>query len=366
MKRIFLLIPFLSLTFFTVNGQTPVDVVTGIDNPLGILFIEDELYVAAAQEERIVKVDVSSPTSSLTEVVNGLNTPNSFALKGDELYIIENTQVDNKLSKINLTDTTPEITDVLTSGLNDPIDALFVGNTLYICQFLGNKISKIDITDPSPSPVDVVTGLDLPNSMIINLDFMYVTEFGSNKISKIDLTEPNPVATDLIAGVSGPFGMALDGDNLYISQAFQGTISKVDLASPDLELTEVAADLGVPSFIRFYGNDLYISEISGGKISKIENLILSTPEVEENEIQLYPNSSSDFIQISNLEAEGTNRIYNSLGAVVKSGIVSYNEQIDIMDFADGLYFFEYDNQYTVKFVKEKKLEVEKIYQSCSG
>jgi DNA-binding beta-propeller fold protein YncE len=352
MKRIFLLIPLLALTIFTSNAQTPVDVVTGLNNPLGILFIEDELYIAEAQAFRINKLDVTSPNSDLIEVVNGLDTPTSFALKGDDLYIIENNLSTNKISKIDLTESTPEITEVLAFGLDDPIDVLFVDNTLYICQFLGNKISKIDITDPTPSPVDVVTGLNLPNSMVLKGDYIYITEFGSNKISKIDITDPNPVLMDVITGVSGPFGMAFNGDDLYISQPLEDKISKVDLTSSALEVEDVADGLGVPSFIRFYGNDLYISEISTGKISKIENLILSTPEIEQSRIRLYPNPSSDFIQISNLESEGTYRIFNSLGAEVKSGIVSYNAQIDIRDFAHGLYFFEYDNQSTVKFVKE--------------
>ena len=57
---------------------------------------------------------------------------------------------------------------------------------------------------------------------------------------------------------------------------------------------------------------------------------LSTNEFELNsEIKLNPNPSSEFIQISGLTEQENYRIYNIIGAVIKNGIISNQEKIDI-------------------------------------
>lgn len=69
-------------------------------------------------------------------------------------------------------------------------------------------------------------------------------------------------------------------------------------------------------------------------------------------ITFYPNPSSDFIEVVGLTESESYIIYDKLGAKVKSGSISDQNEIDIRDFSNGLYFLKFDNRRTFKFIKE--------------
>jgi len=94
---------------------------------------------------------------------------------------------------------------------------------------------------------------------------------------------------------------------------------------------------------------------SGGGFSyeRSTDQSLSTNEFElDNFVKLYPNPSNDYIQISGFTGNEKYAIYNVLGAKIKNGNISNDEQIDIRDFTDGLYFLKFENGNTIKFLKE--------------
>lgn len=69
-------------------------------------------------------------------------------------------------------------------------------------------------------------------------------------------------------------------------------------------------------------------------------------------ITLFPNPSSDFIQISGLSAIENYRIYNVIGTEIINGITTNNEKINIQNINSGLYFLKFENGNTIKFLKE--------------
>jgi hypothetical protein len=81
---------------------------------------------------------------------------------------------------------------------------------------------------------------------------------------------------------------------------------------------------------------------------------LSNPDfnISNINLKLFPNPSSEFIQVSGLIENENYRIYNISGAEIKSGALSNNEQIDIRNFTNGLYFLKFDNGNTIKLIKE--------------
>jgi len=80
---------------------------------------------------------------------------------------------------------------------------------------------------------------------------------------------------------------------------------------------------------------------------------LSVTELTTNEnIKIFPNPSSNFIQISGISERIKFKIINVLGAEIKNGIASNNKKIDIRDFTNGLYFLKFENGNTIKFLKE--------------
>lgn len=85
----------------------------------------------------------------------------------------------------------------------------------------------------------------------------------------------------------------------------------------------------------------------------ISNSTLSLDDFVKNKnIQLFPNPSSDFIIISNLEKIETFSILNTLGQEVVKGKIINDEKIDISNFKNGLYFLRFENGNTIKFIKE--------------
>lgn len=81
---------------------------------------------------------------------------------------------------------------------------------------------------------------------------------------------------------------------------------------------------------------------------------LSTEDLTLNSqnIIVFPNPSSDFIQISGLTKTEKYILYNILGTTVNNGNISENEKINIKNLTDGLYFLKFENGETLKFIKD--------------
>lgn len=80
---------------------------------------------------------------------------------------------------------------------------------------------------------------------------------------------------------------------------------------------------------------------------------LSTDDIEfDKTIRIYPNPSTEFIQVSGLSETESYLVYSVLGTEITSGIISNNEKIDIKNYSNGLYFLKLENGNTIKFIKE--------------
>lgn len=67
---------------------------------------------------------------------------------------------------------------------------------------------------------------------------------------------------------------------------------------------------------------------------------------------VYPNPSSDFINISNLNKTTNYTIFNILGNEISQGSIDENEQVNIQAFSNGLYFISLENGLFKKFAKK--------------
>ncbi len=85
------------------------------------------------------------------------------------------------------------------------------------------------------------------------------------------------------------------------------------------------------------------------------HLTLNTLSVNDlnliKNVSLYPNPSSEFIQISGLNKIEIYKIYDVLGAEVLKGEISENKKIDIKNLRQGVYFLKFEKGNTFKFVK---------------
>lgn len=79
--------------------------------------------------------------------------------------------------------------------------------------------------------------------------------------------------------------------------------------------------------------------------------VLGISEFKNSKWNIYPNPSSDIIQITGLKEETSVEIISCTGEVIKLGEISDQNPLDISSLKDGIYFIRVDNQY-LRFVKE--------------
>ena len=81
--------------------------------------------------------------------------------------------------------------------------------------------------------------------------------------------------------------------------------------------------------------------------------ILNTESFLSNRsVKIFPNPSSDYIQITNLKTTENYFLYNNLGQEIKQGIISNDQKIDIQILQKGLFFLKIGEGNLLKFVKE--------------
>jgi hypothetical protein len=105
---------------------------------------------------------------------------------------------------------------------------------------------------------------------------------------------------------------------------------------------------------------LSVTVLSGGVNSQIALTLgatvntLSTDgfEINEKNIKLFPNPTSDYIQISGLTKTENYSVYNVIGLEISKGTISINEKIDVKNYSNGLYFLKFQNGNIIKFIKK--------------
>ena len=68
--------------------------------------------------------------------------------------------------------------------------------------------------------------------------------------------------------------------------------------------------------------------------------------------KLFPNPSTDYIQVSNLTKANNYIIYNSVGTIISEGTISNAEKIEVKNYSNGIYFLKFENGNALKFIKE--------------
>ncbi len=89
-----------------------------------------------------------------------------------------------------------------------------------------------------------------------------------------------------------------------------------------------------------FDNEIYLAKF---------NTLLSVEDNKNNNITLFPNPSSDFIQVEGVNSTDKYEIRDLLGNIVGEGI--YLNKIDISQFSTGFYYLKINNQ-TIKYIKK--------------
>ena len=110
--------------------------------------------------------------------------------------------------------------------------------------------------------------------------------------------------------------------------------------------------LGGPAQMDIKLTDMYITETLSGKISKSENTMLSVKNFSLEKVNVFPNPSYNFIQISGFESRMSISIYDVIGNELLKQVVVNNQKIDISHLNTGIYFLKFENNEIFKICKK--------------
>lgn len=340
MKKNYLLFTILLLQISYSNAQLELnDLITKLNDPKGLVVHGDDLYFSGT-DNKVFKFNTQIQNSNPIEVFQGGTQLRCLAVSNDILYF----RHDSKISKINLTDANPTVSDLVTNiyayGL------AIKGNDLYIAERDENRISKIDITMGNQSPTTVISNLNGPSDIVLKDNDLYIAESSGNKISKIDLSEPNPTLSTIVTGLNDPDQLLLINNELYIVEQLSYKVSKIDLSESSIMIEDVITNLAGPSGFTFnegcfyISQTFYVTEGFQGKISTTCNPSLSTINSYLDDVTIYNNSITKNITISGLLHKTNYTVYNVLGIEITNGEIYDNGEIQLDRFPSGVYFLK--------------------------
>lgn len=345
MKNFYILSIIIALLFNNLNAQVEEYLTIPNGVPFGLAVNGNDLFITDNGNAKIHKVDISQSTPSLTDfVTSGINLPTLIEISGNTLFI---PQLSN-LSSVDITQNNPSLNIIVPS--NNFFGVAINGNDLYASLIYEGKIVKFDLTQTNPSQINVLSteSTITIRGIALNGNDLYMSMVGNeNKIAKIDITQANPIVTDVISGVTA-MDLLIVGNDLYFSSG--NSVSKIDItqSSPTIETIIDNLSNSVVGII-ISNNYIYMAQ-EIGKILRLDLNTLGLDNFEQkNQINIYPNPTSSLINISNTNEELKYKIVDLSGKVLMKGI--YNNQIDISKLKSGFYLLKLDNKQTFKIIK---------------
>jgi hypothetical protein len=150
------------------TSPSVVEVVAGLNNPYGIAFDGNDLYISEFGENKVFKIDVTEDSPSTTDVVS-ISGPDKLIIDGNNLFIASRDSENEIGHIIRYTDSTLAINniDVQTLNLypNPAQDKMYVSGIdnpqpFSIYNLLGAEVAKGSVSENTP--IDII---ELPKGM---------------------------------------------------------------------------------------------------------------------------------------------------------------------------------------------------------
>ncbi|RNC86861.1 MAG: T9SS C-terminal target domain-containing protein [Winogradskyella sp.] len=199
------------ISSYNLNDSSSSTLINNLSDPRGLGVYQNKLYYAEWLNGTISEINISSPSSPNTIISSSLGyTP--ILINGSKLYY--SSHFENNISVIDLAQPNP-VPSVVVSVPSNLFGLAMIGDELFFSQESG-KVSKIDVTENSPAIEDVITdlGSNNPYGMVSSGDDLYVALSTTGKIirystnNNLSTTEfestdnvlvyPNPVNNKLI------------------------------------------------------------------------------------------------------------------------------------------------------------------------
>jgi transforming growth factor-beta-induced protein len=334
--------------------------------------------VTAVIQEELLPV-LTNPTSSLT-----VFAPSDSAF--DELALKLGVTINDILALPNLSDIltyhvigSEVVSSTLTNG--QIVQPVSTTNTIKISVnndgvFANqSKVTTADITSDN-GVVHVINEVVLPSETVIDVaidnGFTSLTAAVIQEGLLSTLTNPHGEFT-----VFAPTDAAFDDLAIALNTNLSGVLANPDLTNillyHTLDSKVLSSDLSSGSVTTLNGQDFIVDLTMGvmindanvttadvladnGVVHILDKVLLppatSTKITYLPNVSIYPNPSSNYINIQNIEGEYS--IINMIGNTISKGTLR-NNKIDISNFSNGVYIVKISNQknnYLTSFIKE--------------
>jgi hypothetical protein len=337
--------------------------ITEVINNLGklgsMVIYDNNVYFSSSDNHTISKFDLTEETKEIVEIISGIEV-SSLAVNGDYLYF--GAVYDSKPAKIMRININEDESEIETIAHYSAYNMIFNDNTLYFTYPVSsskNNIAKIDVNQPIISKIDLIFNIQSRYNRIplaIKDNFLYFSS--ATKLSRFDITDISS-QPETIKSLTGHSDCIIFNENdLYSNIDESGKIVKFDTSSKTLEKTTIINEgVNWTRSLAFHKKDLYIAYgfFNNQKIGKVNTTTLSLSGNEfipsNEKYILLPNPTYNKIKILNLRQSKNYKIYDSLGKIIKEGIIYRNQFIDLEHFIRGTYYLKTDNKITFRFIK---------------
>jgi len=268
---------------------------SGLSNPVGFTIDNGKMYIGSIGTAKIQTVDMSDPNLIPQDFVNNINFPTEFVVLGNELYFSYNL---NKVGKIDLTSSTPVVTDVLSgfSSTSQLYGLAVKNNFIYVSFRNSGEIIRFDYTLGINPPIETVASNlgTFVGQIVIDGNYLYVPRGSDKKISRIDLSQTGFPVEDIVTiseDEFGPSGLGIKNNTLYYSSNYLKSVDLNNLSAPPVTYLSGLS----PSFwhILFDSNEMYISQQTANRIVRFEdNFINPTTSPDYNVLVNFYNSNN--------------------------------------------------------------------------
>lgn len=332
--------------------------------------------------------------AQIINVVPSFPAPGYMVVKDNLLFITQNDT--GNIYKIDITDPNPTLQLVISTGNFFPTNPVIFENRMFYATSNAQEIYEIDISDSQPTPQLFLTGISSAQGLFLDGTTLYISEgTPSNKIVKTNILSSNPILEDVVS-VNFPGQLWLEDDELFISAEYGEEILKININDSNPIPQLVTQTNGNIKDLLRYNDELWFSYPALDRISKFDSnnnivqmiggvdypvglltidnflyftfnqqiskvdiaelpLILNIGDLKkDNKLLIYPNPSSNFIQIKGKGLENTlnGKIFNSEGRIVKEVVFEKGKNISIVDLTEGVYFIQLENLGLIKFIKK--------------
>lgn len=322
----------------------------------GLAISNNFLYVVSSFDGTVHRKNLTAGSSSYETFSIGANGYSGICKIGDFVYVSKPYNGVAGIYRFNPDQENFSLQNFM--SLNNVYGLTHRNSELYISA--SDKIYKVNLNSSSPSLVQIANNINGTagfngSSMGLKIydGFLYISE--SSGISRINLDSGN-FEKEIITTHTGNSFAKGDNGIFYLTSNNIGSstaIYKVDIQTQASSLLLEIDDFIGTYDIVFSNNSLYVTTLEGNynQVARVDLNNLETTEFNKNTIVLYPNPTSDFINLKGINPGEDVTIINTNGKTIKSVKVD-NGKIDVSSLEAGIYFIKNKNVYS-KFLKKQ-------------